>query len=232
MTDQCFDSFVLAASTPSLADEPAARTHADCVEFRMDLASDGLAALASYDGELPLLVTNRVAGEGGEAPDTPERLDTLATALEQPAVAAIDVELRSARAGEATELLERADRHDVSVVVSAHEFESTPDRETMAETLRTAGEYGEVAKLAVTAEDREDVLSMLAVTHELDREGHRVATMAMGEVGRHSRALAPLYGSKIGYAPVDPANATAPGQYDLETLRGLIERLHGNGKRR
>jgi len=28
--------------------------------------------------------------------------------------------------------------------------------------------------------------------------------MAMGEAGRHSRAVAPLYGSKIGYAPVRP----------------------------
>jgi 3-dehydroquinate dehydratase-1 len=52
-----------------------------------------------------------------------------------------------------------------------------------------------------------------------------VATMAMGEAGRHSRAVAPLYGSRIGYAPVDPADATAPGQYDLETLRGLVETL-------
>jgi 3-dehydroquinate dehydratase-1 len=51
--------------------------------------------------------------------------------------------------------------------------------------------------------------------------------MAMGEAGRHTRAVAPLYGSKIGYAPVDPAEATAPGQYDLATLSTLIERLGG-----
>jgi 3-dehydroquinate dehydratase-1 len=52
--------------------------------------------------------------------------------------------------------------------------------------------------------------------------------MAMGEAGRHTRAVAPLYGSKIGYAPVDPADATAPGQYDLPTLAALIERLGGH----
>jgi 3-dehydroquinate dehydratase-1 len=51
--------------------------------------------------------------------------------------------------------------------------------------------------------------------------------MAMGEAGRHTRAVAPLYGSKIGYAPVDPAEATAPGQYDLATLADLIDRLGG-----
>jgi len=49
--------------------------------------------------------------------------------------------------------------------------------------------------------------------------------MAMGEAGRHTRAVAPLYGSRIGYAPVDPDAATAPGQYDLATLAGLVDRL-------
>ncbi len=82
-----------------------------------------------------------------------------------------------------------------------------------------------MGKLAVTAESRGDVLDLLAVTREFDDAGERVATMAMGAPGRHSRAVAPLYGSKIGYAPVDPADATAPGQYDLATLARLVEEL-------
>jgi len=82
-----------------------------------------------------------------------------------------------------------------------------------------------VGKLAVTAESRSDVLDLLAVTHEFDAAGERVATMAMGAPGRHSRAVAPLYGSKIGYAPLDPADATAPGQYDLQTLSRLVKYL-------
>jgi 3-dehydroquinate dehydratase-1 len=47
----------------------------------------------------------------------------------------------------------------------------------------------------------------------------------MGEAGRHSRAVAPLYGSRIAYAPVDPDRATAPGQFDLATLSDLVDRL-------
>jgi 3-dehydroquinate dehydratase-1 len=49
--------------------------------------------------------------------------------------------------------------------------------------------------------------------------------MAMGEAGKHTRAVAPVYGSKIGYAPVDPERATAPGQFDLATLRRLVDEL-------
>jgi 3-dehydroquinate dehydratase-1 len=95
----------------------------------------------------------------------------------------------------------------------------------MRETLVRASELGDVGKLAVTASDPGDALALLSVTYELSNEGRRVATMAMGEAGRHSRAVAPIYGSRIGYAPVDPASATAPGQYDLATLRELIEWL-------
>jgi len=65
----------------------------------------------------------------------------------------------------------------------------------------------------------------LSVTEQLTAHGDAVATMAMGDVGSHTRAVAPVYGSKIGYAPVDPENATAPGQYDLETLARLVARL-------
>jgi len=49
--------------------------------------------------------------------------------------------------------------------------------------------------------------------------------MCMGAAGRHSQAVAPLYGSRIGYAPVDPANTTALGKYDLATLRTLVGQL-------
>jgi 3-dehydroquinate dehydratase-1 len=220
-----FDRFRLAASTADLGDEPAARDHADLVEFRLDLADES--AVAGYDGELPLLVTNRPEWEGGATPDTPERLDRLAAAATEPAVAAVDVELAAVRAGTADRVLAAASDHDTRVVVSVHDFERTPDRERLASLLRSACEHGDVGKLAVTATDRGDVLALLAATHELTAAGQRVATMAMGEAGRHSRAVAPLYGSRIGYAPVDPADATAPGQYDLATLSGLVERLGG-----
>jgi 3-dehydroquinate dehydratase-1 len=225
-----FDSFTLAASTAELSEEPAARGTADCVEFRMDLAADPLGVLAEHDAELPILATNRAAWEGGEAAEA-GRLDALESALEHEAVEAIDVELAALEADgngdadRARALVDAAERAGASVVVSTHDFESTPPRDVLSDRLRRATAFGDVGKIAVTATDRADALSVLAVTHELSAESLDVATMAMGEPGRHTRAVAPVYGSKIGYAPVDPAKATAPGQYDLETLRDLVDRL-------
>ncbi|GGM68194.1 3-dehydroquinate dehydratase-1 [Halarchaeum rubridurum] len=222
-----FDDFTLCAATADLADEPAARGHADAVEFRMDLAENPTAQLRDYDGDLPLLVTNRHDGQGGEAADDEARLDALRDAVEHDAVGAIDLELDTCLDGRGRTVREAAREHGASVVVSAHDFDGTPLRQDMRGILGNALEYGDVAKLAVTAVERTDVLDLVSVTHEYDVEGERVATMAMGEAGRHSRAVCPVYGSRIGYAPVDPADATAPGQYDLATLRGLVDDLRG-----
>ena len=223
-----FEGFVLAASTADLGDEPDARDHADAVEFRMDRASDPLAALDDYDGALPLLATNRVEWEGGDAPDDEDRLVRLAVAAEHPRVEAIDVEqaaVLGANNDDALWTIAHAREHGAEVVVSVHDFEETPAREECARLLGQAGEFGDVAKLAVTAESRTDVLGLLAVTDAKAGAGDRVATMAMGDAGRHSRAVAPVYGSCLGYAPVDAERATAPGQYDLATLSRLVDEL-------
>jgi 3-dehydroquinate dehydratase-1 len=225
-----FDTFVLTASTADLSEEPAARDHADAVEFRMDLASDPLAALDAYDGDLPLLVTNRATWEGGEATEE-GRLDSLAAAVDHDAVEAVDIELQALTgtaetdADDATALRDHAREQGVTVVASVHDFEATPPEAELRDLLDTAATEGDVGKLAVTATDRADTLALLSATFDVTAAGNRVATMAMGEPGRHTRAVAPLYGSRIGYAPVDPANATAPGQYDLATLADLVDRL-------
>jgi len=231
-----FEEFVLAASTADLSEEPAARAHADAVEFRMDLADSPLDQLAGYDGELPLLVTNRASWEGGEA-DGLGRYDALSDAIGRDAVAAVDVELAALRGthpdgaeeSHATALRETAREAGVDVIASVHDFESTPEPAALVDLLADAASEGDVGKLATTATAPADALAMIEATHEATAAGHRVATMCMGEPGRHTRAVTPVYGSKIGYAPVDPANATAPGQYPLATLRQLVDGLRDGG---
>jgi 3-dehydroquinate dehydratase-1 len=218
-----FDDFVLAASTADLADEPAARENADAVEYRIDLSEAGVDALRGYDGALPIIATNRVEWEGGAAPDDSQRVADLVTAVEQPGVEAVDVELDAVETCQP--VIEQARAEGVSVIVSVHDFEATPPAETLTELLERACAHGDVGKLAVTAGSVDDVLALLSATRRLTADDQTVATMAMGEPGRHSRAVAPLYGSRIGYAPVDPADATAPGQYDLRTLRELVGQL-------
>ena len=220
------ESFRLVASTPTLEDEPRARAHADLLEFRMDLAADPLAALAAYDGDLDVLVTNRPTWEGGEREEGPGRREELLEALEYEAVTAVDLELRALEyPDQKTDLapvLDAARAGDHEIVVSVHDFERTPSRRTLVDFVHRGCQYGTLSKLATTPETPADVLRLLKATWDLSHEGRTVASMAMGELGAHSRAIAPLYGSALSYAPVDPAAATAPGQFGLDTLADLL----------
>lgn len=220
------ESFRLVASTPTLAAEPRARPQADLLEFRMDLAEDPLTELAAYDGELDLLVTNRPTWEGGEREEGPGRREELLEALDQPAVTAVDLELRSLEyPDQKTDLgpvLEAARDRGHQVVVSVHDFDRTPSRRTLVDFVHRGCQYGSLSKVATTPERPTDVLRLLNAIWDLSHEGRTVAAMAMGELGAHSRAVAPLYGSALSYAPVDAEQATAPGQFDLGTLADLL----------
>jgi 3-dehydroquinate dehydratase-1 len=222
-----FESFRLSASTATLDAEPQAREHADILEFRMDLADDPLAELQAYDGELDILVTNRPEWEGGNREESPERQTELLEALSVPAVGAVDLELRTLKypdkLTDMAPVLDEAREQDLPIIVSVHDFDRAPSRETLRSFAHQGCQYGTMAKLAVTPETPDDALDLLQATHDLTREGRTVATIGMGELGSHTRAVAPLYGSKLGYAPLNPADATAPGQFDLETLSSLLE---------
>lgn len=220
-----FETFTLAAPVSDL-DGKSGVDAADVLEFRMDHASEPLEQLASYAGDLPIIATNRASWEGGDAPDG-GRIEALCTAAEHPHVAAVDIELASVRDGDAEGLREIATSHDTELIVSIHDFEATPALSQLRGDLKEATEWGDVGKLAVTAQTLDDVLDVLQVTRELSRVGRPVATMCMGDIGRHSRIVAPIYGSKIGYAPIDPSDATAPGQFPLDDMKRLIETLRG-----
>jgi 3-dehydroquinate dehydratase-1 len=223
------DRFTLAATTDDLGREPGAREWADVVEFRMDRAEAPVEQLADYDGDLSVLATNRARWAGGDAPDA-GRLDRLLEAAAFDAVQAVDVELESARDG--SETVDALQSRDVHLVVSYHEFDGTPDLSTLDETFRECARYGDVAKVATHATDSADTLRMLRATHGATADGLRVAGISMGEVGRHTRVVAPLYGSRLGYAPLGSDERDyAPGQIPLDELAGLIDAL-GTGESR
>lgn len=220
------DSFTLAASLTDLEQERVARDDADAVEYRMDLTSAPREALGDYTGSLPVIATNRVSEEGGQATESPDRYAALAYALEHPAVTAIDIELAALeQSKQAQELADTARETETTIIVSSHDFTTTPDKQELETHLDTALEWGDIAKLSVTATTYGDVLTLLDLTWAYSSKNLPVATMSMGEIGRHSRVIAPLYGSKIGYAPISTDGSTAPGQFALHELRELLTTL-------
>lgn len=221
------EHFALAATTNDLSREPAAREAADYVEFRMDGAADPLEQLARYDGELPVLATNRAERFGGETAEE-GRLDHLLEASRFAFVELVDVELAVAR--EDPELLEEFRANDVELVVSHHDFKGTPDQDELDALVAECGTYGDVAKVATVPHSRSDALRVLNAVDTATTDGAPVAGIAMGELGSHTRVVAPLYGSRLGYAPLaSDESEYAPGQIPLERLASLVEQLYECG---
>jgi 3-dehydroquinate dehydratase-1 len=217
------DGFTLAATTNDLTREPEVRDVADVVEFRMDKAENPLEQLAEYDGDLSLLATNRGRAYGGQAAEA-GRVEDLSTAAEFDCVAMVDVELEVVR--ERDEVVPALRDEGVDVVVSHHDFDGTPDAETLDAVFEECAGYGDVAKVATLAETAGDALGMLNAVHRATNEGKRVAGIAMGGVGSHTRVVAPLYGSRLGYAPLaSDTSEYAPGQLSIRTLATMIETL-------
>lgn len=58
-----FNHFVLAGTTSDLAQEQKARSIADAIKFRMDLADNPFSSIDEYSGELPLIASLGTKGK-------------------------------------------------------------------------------------------------------------------------------------------------------------------------
>lgn len=168
---------------------------------------------------LPCIATNRLQSDGGKWEGSEdERIAFLIDIL--PFVEAVDIEL-SVGADQRNKVIEAAKAAEVTVIVSAHDFNETPTVEEMKKILKSAHEAGgDIAKLAVMAKSKQDVLDVLQATADMEKP---VCTIAMGEVGKHSRIVAPCYGSRLTYVAI--AQAVAPGQIKIHELKSALEIL-------
>lgn len=191
---------------------------ADMIELRLDLVKDPIPAIRAVRlaTTKPIIATNRLKTEGGEFQGSErDRIELLLQAA--PYADLVDIELLAPLRDE---FMARVNK---PVIVSYHDFQGMPDMEEMAvilENMKNAG--ASLAKIAVTPKSLKDNLRILGVLLDADMP---VSMIAMGDIGRHLRAVAPLYGSALTYGFV--AKSTAPGQMSLAELclaKKLLER--------
>lgn len=217
------DRFALAGTTNDLSVARDIRDVADVIEFRMDRADDPMSQLSNYDGELSIIATNRAEWFGGHARNT-GRLDRLFAASQFDAVEMVDIELETARGTEW--VLQEFRDNDIEIIISFHEFDDTPELDTLYAIFEDCARFGDIAKVATHAEDYSDSLRMLEAVHTATQNEMRVAGISMGEIGSHTRVVAPLYGSTLGYAPLQSDRTEyAPGQIPLRKLALMIDTL-------
>lgn len=199
---------------------------ANLLELRLDLLNlsdlDEMKKIIErikLNTKLPCIATNRLQSDGGKWEGSEdERIALLIDIL--PFFEAVDIEL-SADEEQRSNVVNAAKAASVTVIVSAHDFDSTPSVDEMKNILNQAHEAGaDIAKLAVMAHTKQDVLDLLQATNDMEKP---VCTIAMGEIGKHSRIVAPCYGSLLTYGVI--AKAVAPGHIKIHELKSAMEIL-------
>ena len=211
------------------------RTPWDLAEWRADCfdgltkpgaVTETLSFLRESLGDRPLLFTIRTRAEGGNADPGSEAYRALTlTAAESGLADLVDAEL-SAGHETFSAVVQAVHAHGAFVVGSRHDFNKTPAREELVESLCRMQDLGaDLVKYAVMPQSARDVLTLFDATLTMreTRPGTPVITMSMGDLGVLSRLGGGLFGSCITFGTA--GRASAPGQLPAETLEKILALL-------
>lgn len=212
----------------------AAAASPDLVEWRADYFEDlgdvekvaeVLMSLQEILGETPILFTIRTKREGGNGQLTPEEYRSLLLyAAGRPEVSLVDIEGLNPEIN--TELLiSEVHQLGMPVIASWHNFSRTPKKPELDLVFDRLSRTGaDVLKVAVMPKKAKDVLRLMSVTEEKNRQfPSPLVTMAMGDLGRLSRVSGRITGSVLTFGIV--GNASAPGQLPVEELREMLRAI-------
>ena len=219
---------------PLETSKKAAEMGADILEIRLDLlgirdleaAAETIRKVKS-EIRLPVILTNRSIMEGGKwEGKEAERIGLLINLLfVKDGPDAVDIEL-SAEKEARDRVIKAAKEHGKTVIVSSHDFSKTPvfqEMKTIFEEAFLAG--ADIAKLAVMPHSMRDILDLLRIALETRESRGAVCAIAMGKLGKHTRAIAPFYGSVLTYAAIEGTVSAAPGQLQVDEVKKIMELL-------
>lgn len=189
---------------------------ADILEFRIDTLENPDSSEIQQliiDIDHPIIATNRMKSEGGFfSGREEERISILIKAAEYADIVDIELQTRDKLRGKVI-------KASKSNIISYHDFKKTPTFEELLDVVKKEKEIGDIAKFAVMASNYKDTLTVLKVLLEVQN----TIGISMGEIGKYTRVVAPLFGSPITFASID--KESAPGQLDIETTRNILGNL-------
>lgn len=185
----------------------------DLLEVRLDCLHG---ATLPESWPLPVIATARHPDEGGSGalPKT-RRAGLLHDAVAW--AAAIDVELRSARA--LAPVIAEAHQHGRTVILSHHDFKATPSLGSLGSLAAKAAASGaDLFKVATQLRDRRDLLTL--IEFQAGNSPVPVVAMGMGSAGRFSRIVLAGFGAPLCYGWL--GKPQVPGQWPAAELRSLL----------
>ncbi|SCG86146.1 type I 3-dehydroquinate dehydratase [Methanobacterium congolense] len=194
----------------------AVNSGADVLELRIDAMEDPLSVDVKgiiKDIKHPVIATNRMKAEGGLFKGTEEeRVKILIGSAEYAEF--VDIELQTE-----DKYLSKVIKASKSTIISYHDFKGTPPCSELLSVVRRELEIGDIAKFAVMPTSINDTLVVLEVLSQVEN----TIGISMGDIGKYTRVVAPLFGSPITFASLD--KESAPGQMDIENTKHILNEI-------
>lgn len=195
--------------------------YVEMAEIRLDLCplSDEDITEVFSATDKPLIATCRSKGN-----NTEEALHKLENAVRSGARYA-DLEVE-APARTSQELRRICRDCGAGLIRSWHDFEWTPDIDTLEMYVARCERYGaDVVKIVTSCHNKADAGRILSLYGKSGRRGRLVA-FGMGEAGKASRLECLRLGAPFTYAALSEAEATAPGQWSVDSIHKAVYSDH------
>ena len=200
--------------------EKADFAHADFIEVRLDFLKDhlenhrGLADLAAH-GKTPKIATDK------ESRKETEQHQMLIAAAKS-GFEYVDVELSTPQL---EDLVKELKALGAKPIVSFHKSDGSLGVSELNSVFeREISSGAEVCKIVTTAKQIEDNLAILNFTSTASSKT-KIVCFCMGELGKVSRLLSPLFGGFFTFASLERGSETASGQMTIQEMKATYEIL-------
>ena len=200
--------------------EKAEDAHADFIEIRLDRLEDclgnqrGIADIAAHGKTL------KIATDKASRTETEHQqllIDAAKGGFDY-----VDVELSTPKL---EALVKELKALGAKPIVSFHKFDGSLSVQELNSVLeREIASGAEVCKIVTTAERMEDNLTALNFTSVASTKA-KVVCFCMGELGKISRLLSPLFGGFFTFASLELGNETASGQLTIQEMKAAYKLL-------
>ncbi len=122
-----------------------------------------------------------------------------------------------------TRTAQKIEKKDFQLILSAHFFEGTPSFPSLKNRTQLMHNRGaDIVKIAAMPHEEKDVLTIFRLAENFKRKEISYIAISMGNLGKISRVLTPLWGGEIMFASLSHDTASASGQMTINQLDSLL----------
>ena len=201
----------------------AEKASADLIEIRLDAMQkpEKLGDLAKH-GDVPKIATNKLAKHQGGFRGTELEQKRILLSAAKGGFEYVDIELSASSLREFTT---EVSEYGAKPIVSFHDFNHSLELAKMDNVLeREIASGADVCKIVTTARRIEDNLTLMNFTGAACKRAN-IVCFAMGDYGKVSRLLSPMFGCFFTFAALESGGETAPGQMTIQEMRTAYKLL-------